>query len=220
MKIAYVLALLTTVASAGQEPVSPTALTIDLGAAAVSGAGSQILVRGAPVFSGGPTPTYYDAGFTLQFLPDGRLAAVVTNASVAAGPASIPTSSSLNFLPGQYKDVDSGCLWTLGDASIGGNGGRSYTMTKNVSTCAEPDANSSFNFYAWSTLPASINPYADGRAAPSDKATYPADLAWGAASGGVAIRLSASGSAFSLTTYGYGSGMPPPGARQKAFVKQ
>lgn len=224
-KVLYAAALLATQAFAGQEVVSPTTLTIDLGAAAISGAGRQVRVNNAPVYNGGTVPTYYNANFELQFLPDGRLAAVVSDASIAAGPASTPSASTLNFLPGQYKDMSSGCIWTLSDGNISPDNGRSYIMTKNVLTCAEPISFQAPTFYAWSTLPPLQNPNVNYSASTTLKTSYPAGLAWGTTSQGEYVRASASGTALDISSYNVFSGLATyvpslTGSIRKAFVKQ
>jgi hypothetical protein len=188
-------ALAAATADAGPEPVDPSSLLIDFGASSLSGAGRMVKVTNVPVTNGTST-TYYNADLEFQFLTDGRLAAVVSNASVAAGPASVQSSSNFNFLGGTYKEVASGCLWTLSGASIGPDGSRTYTFTKNDHNCT---ANLLWTSYTWSTAPGPTNPFSQGSAA--QRAIYPSDAAFGLSSNGNQIRAIASGTAVSISSY-------------------
>ena len=131
---ACLLCFTSALASAGPEPVAPSSLTVDFGAAAIAGAGRQIKLMNVPVVNGS-TSTYYNADLEFQFLADGRLAAVLTNASVTSGPASLQSSSNFNFLPGIYKEVASGCPWTLSAANIGPDGARTSSFYKTDIKC-------------------------------------------------------------------------------------
>lgn len=221
-KLLCALSLLATgsFAFAGQQTVTP-GVTIDLGGGALAGTGNQIQVLSAPVYSGGAGPVYYNATFDLQFLPDGRLAAVVSDARVASGPASIPTASALNFLPGKYKDVATACIWTLAEPGIEAWGGRSYTMTRDDPACAETYYYTSFraNYFSWSTVPVPQNANIDSNATSTHKSVYPGGYAWGWASFGGSVRASATGSSINLTGYNYWSGQAS-GNYSRAFIKQ
>ena len=207
---ACLLCLTSAFASAGPEPVNPSSLTVDFGAAAIAGAGRQIKIFNAPVVNGS-TLTYYNADLEFQFLADGRLAAVLTNASVTSGPASLQSSSNFNFLPGTYKEVASGCLWTLSAASIGSDGARTSSLYKNDIKCV---ANLSSTSYIWSTAPGSTNPLVSTYY----KSDFPSDAAFGTNSNGSGIRAIASGIAISITFYDNSKGTGNSGP--STFIKQ
>jgi hypothetical protein len=211
--LAFALCAFATIAAfAGAEPVPPTSLLIDFGASSLSGAGRQIQVTNVPV-TNGSTTTYYNADLEFQFLSDGSLAAVVTSASVAAGPASSQSSSNFNFLPGTYKDAGSGCLWTLSTGGIGSDGARTYTFTKNDLTCY---AALGWTSYTWSTAPGPTNSFAQGSA--TQRAIYPTDVAFGLNSSGSGIRAVASGASVSITGYTTATGLAY--GNLLSFVKQ
>ena len=207
---ACLLCLTSALASAGPEPVNPSSLTVDFGAAAIAGAGRLIKLMNVPVVKDSAL-TYYNADLEFQFLADGRLAAVLTNASLASGPASSQSSSNFNFLPGTYKEVASGCLWTLSAASIGSDGARTSSFSKNDPKCVASLYSTS---YIWSTAPGPTNPLITN----SNKSSYPSDAAFGTNSGGNAIRAIASGTSISTTTYNYYSGTADSGP--STFLKQ
>jgi hypothetical protein len=193
--IALALALAAGAAFAGAEPVPPSAITVDFGQSSLSGAGRLIKATNVPVNTGSGI-TYYNADLEFQFLGDGRLAAVVSNASIAGGPAQVRTSSNFNFLPGTYKENASGCLWTLSAAGIGPDGARTSTLSKNSAQC---QANLLWTSYTWSTAPGPSNPFAQGT--PAQRAIYPSDAAFGLSSNGNQVRVIASGSTLNITTY-------------------
>ena len=209
---ACLLCLTSALASAGPEPVNPSSLTVDFGAAAIAGAGRQIKLMNVPVVNGS-TSTYYNADLEFQFLADGRLAAVLTNASVTTGPASLQSSSNFNFLPGTYKEVASGCLWTLSAASIGPDGARTSSFFKTDIKCV---ANISSTSYIWSTAPGPTNPLVTD----SYKSNYPSDAAYGISSNQYnnEIRAIASGTAIGITSYVYYKGTADSGP--STFIKQ
>ena len=207
---ACLLCLTSALASAGPEPVNPSSLTVDFGAAAIAGAGRQIKIFNAPV-GNGSTLTYYNADLEFQFLADGRLAAVLTNASVTSGPASLQGGSNFNFLPGTYKEVASGCLWTLSAASIGSDGARTSSFYKTDIKCV---ASLSSTSYVWSTAPGSTNPLVTN----SYKSGYPSDAAFGTNTNNSGIRAIASGTAISITSYDYVKGTASSGP--STFIKQ
>lgn len=186
--------LASTLAFAGPEAVAPTSLTIDFGVASISGAGRLVKATNVPVFNGVST-TYYNADMEFQFLADGRLAAVVSNASVASGPAQSQSNSNFNFQPGIYKEVASGCLWTLSNGSIGPDGARTFGISKN-GTCS---ASLIWTSYTWSTAPGPVNPFSQGSA--QQKAIYPSDAAYGLNSNGNQVRAIASGTTINITPY-------------------
>ena len=214
-KLAVCLLCLTSaLASAGPEPVAPSSLTVDFGAAAIAGAGRLIKVMNVPVVKGS-TLSYYNADLEFQFLADGRLAAVLTNASVTSGPASSQSSSNFNFLPGTYKSVASGCLWALSAASIGPDGARSSSFYKTDINCVGAGSTS----FAWSTAPGPTNPFVSSSA----RNQFPSDAAFGIGSSGSTIRAIASGTAISIagydeTTNGYAGGLF--GTSVSTFIKQ
>ena len=207
---ACLLCLTSALASAGPEPVNPSSITVDFGAAAIAGAGRQIKLMNVPVVNGS-TLTYYNADLEFQFLADGRLAAVLTNASVTSGPASLQSSSNFNFLPGTYKEVASGCLWTLSAASIGPDGARTSSFYKTDIKCV---ANLFSTSYIWSTAPGPTNPLVQN----GTKSDYPSDAAFGTNSDNRGIRAIASGTAISITSYDYYKGTASSGP--STFVKQ
>jgi hypothetical protein len=201
--LAFALCAFATIAAfAGAEPVPPTSLLIDFGSSSLSGAGRLVKVTNVPV-TNGSTTTYYNADLEFQFLSDGSLAAVVTSASVAAGPAMVPSSSNFNFLPGTYKEVTSGCLWTLSSASIGPDGARTYSLTKNDFNCVAYSL--LWTSYVWSTAPGPSNPFGQGTA--TQRATYPSDAAYGLNSNSNQIRAIASGGTVSITGYTTADGL-------------
>ena len=207
---ACLLCLTSALASAGPEPVNPSSLTVDFGAAAIAGAGRQIKLMNVPV-ANGSTLTYYNADLEFQFLADGRLAAVLTNASVTSGPASLQSSSNFNFLPGTYKEVASGCLWTLSAASIGPDGARTSSFFKTDIKCV---ANLTSTSYVWSTAPGPTNPFAPT----SYRSDFPSDAAFGTNSDNSGIRAIASGTAISITLFSYSTGTSSSGP--STFIKQ
>lgn len=212
---ACLLCLTSALASAGPEPVSPTNLTIDFGAAAIAGAGRQIKIFNAPVVNGSTT-TYYNADLEFQFLADGRLAAVLTNAAVTSGPASSQSSSNFNFLPGTYKEVSSGCLWALSVAGIGPDGARTSSLSKNDRNCQSNQVASTS--FTWSTAPGPTNPFVSS----FSKDRFPSDAAFGIGSSGSVIRAIASGTAISISSYDTTSGSAGGlfGASVSTFIKQ
>lgn len=207
---ACLLCLTSAIASAGPEPVAPSSLTVDFGAAAIAGAGRLIKLMNVPVVNGS-TSSYYNADLEFQFLADGRLAAVLTNASVTSGPASSQSSSNFNFLPGTYKDVASGCLWTLSAASIGPDGARTSSFYKNDPKCI---ANLYYTSYIWSTAPGPTNFLVTAY----NKPDYPSDAAFGTNSNSGGIRAIASGTAISITSYDSSKGTANSGP--STFIKQ
>ena len=209
---ACLLCLTSALASAGPEPVNPSSLTVDFGAAAIAGAGRQIKIFNAPVVNGS-TLTYYNADLEFQFLADGRLAAVLTNASVTSGPASSQSSSNLNFLPGTYKEIASGCLWTLSAASIGPDAARTSSFYKNDINCVVAYYKT-LTSYVWSTAPGPTNTLITT----GYKSGYPSDAAFGTNTLGNDIRAIASGIAITITGYDYGKGTASGSA--VTFIKQ
>ena len=207
---ACLLCLTSALASAGPEPVNPSSITVDFGAAAIAGAGRQIKLMNVPVVNGS-TSTYYNADLEFQFLADGRLAAVLTNASVTSGPALLQSSSNFNFLPGTYKEVASGCLWTLSAASIGPDGARTSSFYKTDIKCV---ANLNSTSYIWSTAPGPTNPLVPT----SYRSDFPSDAAFGSNTNGSGIRAIASGTAISITLYNYYRGTSESGP--STFIKQ
>ena len=207
---ACLLCLTSALASAGPEPVAPSSLTVDFGAAAIAGAGRLVKLMNVPVVNGS-TLTYYNADLEFQFLADGRLAAVLTNASVTSGPASLQSSSNFNFLPGTYKEVASGCPWTLSAASIGPDGARTSSFFKTDIRCVASLTSTS---YIWSTAPGPTNPLVTD----SYKSNYPSDAAFGINTNGGGIRAIASGTAISITSYNVYRGTAESGP--STFIKQ
>lgn len=207
---ACLLCLTSALAAAGPEPVAPSSLTVDFGAAAIAGAGRLIKLLNVPVVDGSTT-TYYNADLEFQFLADGRLAAVLTNASVTSGPASLQSGSNFNFLPGAYKEVASGCLWTLSAASIGSDGARTSSFYKTDIKCVASLFTTS---YIWFTAPGPTNTLVSSFYKPN----FPSDAAFGTNTNGSGIRATASGTAISITYYDSGKGTANSGP--STFIKQ
>lgn len=207
---ACLLCLTSALASAGPEPVAPSSLTVDFGAAAIAGAGRLIKLLNVPVVDGSTT-TYYNADLEFQFLADGRLAAVLTSASVTSGPASLQSSSNFNFLPGTYKEVASGCAWTLSAASIGSDGARTSSFYKTDIKCVASLYSTS---YIWSTAPGPINTLVSSYYKPN----FPSDAAFGTNTNGNGIRAIASGTTISIVYYDSAKGTANSGP--STFIKQ
>ena len=194
-------ALSATLAFAGPEPVSPSALTIDFGASVLAGAGRIIKVMNVPVVNSNTT-TYYNADLEFQFLVDGRLAAVVSNANVAAGPAVSPSSSTSNFIPGIYKEVSQGCLYTLTASGIGDGGARAYSMAINVNSCFISGQGLS-KTYSFSTAPAATSPFINSSNTTSISSFPKIDGSYGLSGDNLNFRAVALGSSLVLSPYSY-----------------
>jgi hypothetical protein len=210
-----------SIAFAGPELVSPSNLTIDFGASVLAGTGRQIKIMNVPVVNSsiGTATTYYNADLDFQFLADGRLAAVLTNASVATGPALAPTSSTTNFNPGTYKETQSSCLYTLFAGGIGTDGARAYIMSVNTVSCLLfPNQNIGIAAtYSFSTAPAATNPYmTQGSFTTSQYPTVSGSF--GTSSFVRNVRLVAAGTAISITGYSEYTGLS--NGNTYSFIKQ
>ncbi|HXD42557.1 MAG TPA: hypothetical protein VN649_18470 [Ramlibacter sp.] len=210
--VPMVLCAMISTAFAGQEPLTANpGITVDFGGAVLSGAGRLIHATNVPVFVGG-NPAFYNADFEFQILGDGRFAAIITSASLASGPATIPSTSPLNFLPGTY--TLNSCAYTLGNPSIGQNGARIYTIVKVVAACAPGGGIE--DSYSWSTLPATQNTFVT--ATPAQAASFPADFAWGVDGRGIPVRAFTTGSTITVGDYSNTTGQAV--GAQVTFVKQ
>jgi hypothetical protein len=207
-----VLCAMISTAFAGQEPLTANPnITVDFGGGVLSGAGRLIHATNVPVFING-SPAFYNADFEFQILGDNRFAAVIFNATLASGPAAVPSISASDFLPGTY--TLNTCAYTLGNPSIGQNGARIYTIVQNVPACApgggiEPS-------YSWSTLPAAQNSFVT--ATPAQAALFPLDFAWGVDARGILVRAFTTGS--TITVGGYSSTTGQAVGAQATFTKQ
>ena len=209
--VPLVLCAMISTAFAAQEVVPPTTgITVDFGGSVLSGAGRLIHATNVPVFIGSQA-VFYNADFEFQILSDGRFAAIITSATLAAGPANVPTSSTLNFLPGTY--TLNGCAYTLGTPSIGQNGARIYTIVQNVAPACTLGNGLEPN-YSWSTLPAAQNTFVISAQA----ASFPPDFAWGADGRGSPVRAFTTPNV--ITVGGYSNTTGQAVGVQATFVKQ
>jgi hypothetical protein len=105
------------------------------------------------------------------------------------------------------------CVYTLAPPSIGQNGGRTYTISRNVTSCVSTNFAGS---YSWSTLPAPLNPFVTATAAQA--ALFPTDFAWGIGNNGFGYRLIAVGNFINVSQYSNAAGQALGGTL--TFTKQ
>lgn len=165
-------------ASAGQEPIINTPVSIDFGGASLSGTGRVIKASSVPLMLDGMT-VYFDLNFELQLEPvTGAFSATLVNAE-SVSTASLSTKpSAVNFVAGDYIDLYSSCTYRVGYPTYGNAGVRFYsaillTNPQNASPSSCPVSHN------WSTENPLRNNYVIGFVNSDKMAILRTDVAYG-----------------------------------------
>lgn len=165
-------------ASAGQEPIINTPVSIDFGGASVSGTGRVIKASSVPLMLDGMT-MYFDLNFELQFEPaTGAFSATLVNAEGVSTASLSAKPAAVNFIAGDYIDLYSLCTYRVGNPTYGNAGVRFYsaillTNPQNASSISCPVSHN------WSTETPLRNNYVIGFVNSDKMAVLRTDVAYG-----------------------------------------